>query len=153
MWIVFFLVPELLGILISVLGAVTVGLNVAMLITKHPIITIVIYLAIILVVILLAFGSSHASSEDQMLAVTMAICSVVPFYFGMTEVAKYCASGGINNVLSLFVFFPIGMGVLLAIETGIALFAASFHEYPIRAVVVCVVCNLILLACFAGYLL
>ena len=146
---VFFLVPELLGILISVLGAVTVGLNVAMLITKHPVITIVIYLAIILVV----FGSSHASSEDQMFAVTMAICSVAPFYFCMTEVAKYCASGGINNVLSLFVLFPIGMGVLLAIETGIALFAASFHEHPIRAVVVCVVCNLILLACFVGYLL
>lgn len=149
MWMVFFLVPELLGILISVLGAVTVGLNVAMLITKHPVITIVIYLAIILVV----FGSSHASSEDQMFAVTMAICSVAPFYFCMTEVAKYCASGGINNVLSLFVLFPIGMGVLLAIETGIALFAASFHEHPIRAVVVCVVCNLILLACFVGYLL
>ena len=146
---VFFLVPELLGILISVLGAVTVGLNVAMLITKHPVITIVIYLAIILVV----FGSSHASSEDQMFAVTMAICSVAPFYFCMTEVAKYCASGGINNVLSLFVLFPIGMGVLLAIETGIALFAASFHEHPIRAVVVCVVCNLILLACFVVYLL
>ena len=71
----------------------------------------------------------------------------------MTEVAKYCASGGINNVLSLFVLFPIGMGVLLAIETGIALFAASFHEHPIRAVVVCVVCNLILLASFVGYLL
>lgn len=56
MWMVFFLVPELLGILISVLGAVTVGLNVAMLITKHPVITIVIYLAIILVVILLVFS-------------------------------------------------------------------------------------------------
>lgn len=73
MWMVFFLVPELLGILISVLGAVTVGLNVAMLITKHPVITIVIYLAIILVVILLVFGSSHASSEDQMSAVTISV--------------------------------------------------------------------------------
>lgn len=70
---VFFLVPELLGILISVLGAVTVGLNVAMLITKHPVITIVIYLAIILVVILLVFGSSHASSENQMSAVTISV--------------------------------------------------------------------------------
>lgn len=73
MWMVFFLVPELLGILISVLGAVTVGFNVAMLITKHPVITIVIYLAIILVVILLVFGSSHASSEDQMFAVTISV--------------------------------------------------------------------------------
>lgn len=73
MWMVFFLVPELLGILISVLGAVTVGLNVAMLITKHPVITIVIYLAIILVVILLVFDSSHASSEDQMFAVTISV--------------------------------------------------------------------------------
>lgn len=73
MWMVFFLVPELLGILISVLGAVTVGLNVAMLITKHPVITIVIYLAIILVVILLVFGSSHASSENQMSAVTISV--------------------------------------------------------------------------------
>lgn len=73
MWMVFFLVPELLGILISVLGAVTVGLNVAMLITKHPVITIVIYLAIILAVILLVFGSSHASSENQMSAVTISV--------------------------------------------------------------------------------
>lgn len=73
MWMVLFLVPELLGILISVLGAVTVGLNVAMLITKHPVITIVIYLAIILVVILLVFGSSHASSENQMSAVTISV--------------------------------------------------------------------------------
>ena len=99
MWVLFFLVPELLGILISVLGAVTVGLNVAMFIAKHPVITIVIYLAVILVVMLLAFGSSHASSEDQMFAVTMALSSVIPFYFLMTEVADFCSSGGINDVL------------------------------------------------------